>query len=103
VLHVATALVIAAGAPGARTGGTEGELAPPFRVEAGGAAIDVPGGNSAPFFHDLDGDGLRDLLVGQFEEGCVRVYRNVGARGAPRFEGFELLRAGDGLAKVPYG
>ncbi len=79
------------------------ELAPPFLVEADGRAIDVPGGNSAPFLHDLDGDGLRELWVGQFEDGCVRVYRNVGARGAPRFAGFELLRAGGALAKVPYG
>ena len=79
------------------------ELDAPFVVEADGRAIDVPGGNSAPFFHDLDGDGLRDLLVGQFEDGCVRVYKNVGARGAPRFAGFELLRAGGELAKVPYG
>ena len=80
-----------------------GELAPPFLVEAGGSAIDVAGGNSAPFVRDLDGDGLFDLLVGQFEEGRVRAYRNVGARGAPRFERFELLRAGDGELRVPYG
>ena len=79
------------------------ELAPPFAVEAGGRPIDVEGGNSAPFVHDLDGDGLADLLVGQFEGGCVRVYRNVGKPGAPRFEGFEPLRAGGALAKVPYG
>ena len=80
-----------------------GEFSEPFLVEAGGRAIDVEGGNSAPFFHDLDGDGLRDLLVGQFEDGCVRVYKNVGARGAPRFAGFELLQAGGELASVPYG
>jgi hypothetical protein len=80
-----------------------GELAPPFPVEAGGRAIDVEGGNSAPFWQDLDGDGLAELLVGQFEQGCVRVYKNLGAKGAPRFDGFEFLRAGDGLLRVPYG
>jgi hypothetical protein len=80
-----------------------GELAEPFPVLAAGQPIDVPGGNSAPFWHDLDGDGLPDLLVGQFEDGAVRVYRNVGARGAPRFEGFELLRAGTEALKVSYG
>jgi len=79
------------------------ELAAPFAVEARGVAIDVPGGNSAPCLADLDGDGLADLLVGQFEDGCVRVYRNAGARGAPRFEDFELLRAADALATVPHG
>lgn len=80
-----------------------GELAPPFLVEADGSAIDVPGGNSAPFVHDQDGDGLDDLLVGQFEGGGVRLYRNVGQRGAPRFVKFELLRAGEELLRVPYG
>jgi hypothetical protein len=80
-----------------------GELAPPFLVEAGGRAIDVEGGNSAPFLHDLDGDGLADLLVGQFAEGRMRVYPNVGRHGAPRFADWHFLRAGDGLARVPYG
>lgn len=79
------------------------ELAPPFLVEAGGSPIDVAGGNSAPFWHDLDGDGLLDLLVGQYEEGCVRVYPNVGRRGAPRFAEWHYLRAGEELVRVPYG
>lgn len=96
-------LVLGANGAGATTELPGGELAPPFLLEAGGRAIDVAGGNSAPCWHDLDGDGLGDLLVGQFEEGCVRVYKNVGARAAPRFEGFEFLRAGGELAKVPYG
>lgn len=80
-----------------------GELAPPFAVLADGQAIDVPGGNSAPCWHDLDGDGLADLLVGQFEDGAVRVYRNLGARGAPRFGAFEWLRAGGERLRVSYG
>jgi hypothetical protein len=80
-----------------------GELAAPFLVEADGRPIDVAGGNSAPFCHDLDGDGLEDLLVGQFEHGLVRVYRNLGTRGAPRFGAFTFLRAGTGLARVPFG
>ena len=80
-----------------------GGLAPPFLVEAGEGVIDVPGGNSAPFLHDLDGDGLPDLLVGQFEDGCVRVYPNRGQRGAPRFAEWHFLQAGEGLARVPYG
>ncbi len=87
-------------APG---GAPASELAAPVLVEAGGRAIDVEGGNSAPFLFDLDGDGLRDLLVGQFEQGRVRVYRNVGTRGAPRFDGHEFLRAGGELARIPYG
>lgn len=80
-----------------------GELEAPFRVEAGGQPIDVSGGNAAPAWHDLDGDGLADLLVGQFEQGCVRVYPNVGRAGAPRFVEWHYLRAGAELLKVPYG
>ena len=80
-----------------------GELAPPFLVEAEGGAIDVAGGNSAPFLHDLDGDGLFELLVGQFEDGGVRVYPNVGKRGEPRFAGWHFLRAGEQLLRVPFG
>jgi hypothetical protein len=79
------------------------ELAPPFLVEAAGGPIDVEGGNSAPFVHDLDGDGLFDLVVGQFEGGAIRVYKNVGRRGAPRFADFELLRAGGEPVRLPYG
>jgi len=79
------------------------DLAPPFLVEAGGAPIDVAGGNSAPCLHDLDGDGLPDLLVGQLEGGGVRFYKHVGTRGAPRFGESRFLRAGDGELRVPYG
>jgi hypothetical protein len=80
-----------------------GELLAPFAVEAGGAPIDAPGGNSAPCVADWDGDGRFDLLVGEYEEGSVRFYRNVGERGAPRFAPGELLRHAEGPVKVPYG
>ncbi len=79
------------------------ELAPPFVVEASGAAIDVEGGHAAPFVRDFDGDGRADLLVGQFAAGRLRIYRNVGERGAPGFAGFELFRAGGELASIPFG
>ncbi|MSR62436.1 MAG: hypothetical protein EXS08_08325 [Planctomycetes bacterium] len=79
------------------------ELLAPFLVQDGEHALDVEDGNSAPFLHDLDGDGLRELVVGQFGAGRVRVYTNRGTRGAPRFAGFEYLRAGEAFASVPYG
>jgi hypothetical protein len=79
------------------------ELAPPFLVEAAEGAIDVTGGNSAPFLFDLDGDGLLDLLVGQFDEGRVRLYPNRGERGAPRFADWRFLRAGEELLGLPFG
>ncbi|MDP6539388.1 MAG: hypothetical protein QF903_11030 [Planctomycetota bacterium] len=96
---------------------------PPVRLEAGGAPIDVTVGHAAPLVMDFDGDGLRDLLVGEFGEGTfpperlpadvgplardsfalgkLRVYRNVGSAQAPRFEDFQYLRAGKEHASIP--
>jgi uncharacterized protein (DUF2141 family) len=45
--------------------------------------IDV-GRRSAPVLHDIDGDGLLDLMIGR-EEGGVVLYRNEGTRTQPRF------------------
>jgi hypothetical protein len=75
-------------------------------VQAGGIEIAVPG-YSVPSFVLWDGDGLRDLLVGEGGGGVpgkVRVYRNVGTATAPVFvdhsfvqsEGADLTLAGFG-------
>jgi len=80
-----------------------GELLAPFALEAGGAPLDAPGGNSAPCVVDWDGDGRFDLVVGEYEDGAVRLYRNVGERGAPRFEAGVRLKHAQGEVKVPYG
>jgi hypothetical protein len=76
------------------------DLAPPFRVEAGGAPISVAVGHAHARLHDLDGDSKRDLMVGQFGGGKCRIYRNVGSDAAPAFEDFEWLKAGDQPASV---
>ena len=77
------------------------ELRAPVRVECGGKPIDVEHGHAAPLFADFDGDGLEDLLVGQFGGGKLRVYKNVGARGAPRFEDFKWFTADGSEGCVP--
>lgn len=69
------------------------ELAPPFLVEADGKPIELETGHGAPFVVDYDGDGLRDLAVGQFGGGTCRLYRNVGTASAPKFASFVLLQA----------
>lgn len=54
------------------------ELAPPVRLEAAGKVIDTDVGHAAPFVGDFDGDGVKDLLVGQFGDGVLWIYRNEG-------------------------
>jgi hypothetical protein len=76
------------------------DLAAPFLISAADGPISTDVGHSYPRLHDLDGDGKRDLLVGQFGGGKCRVYRNVGTDAAPSFDKMEWLMAGDVPASV---
>jgi FG-GAP-like repeat len=49
-------------------------------------------GHAAPVFHDWTGDGLPDLIVGDFS-GRFRLYANRGTRGAPAFNGYDWIQA----------
>ena len=75
----------------------------PFRVRDGQRLIDVEAGHAAPLVGDFDGDGLPDLLVGQFADGKLRIYKNTGSARDPRFDGFTWFKAGDQEGKVPSG
>ena len=55
----------------------------PFDVATFGAAFDV-GGNSAPTFADLDGDGDLDAVVGEID-GNLIYFENTGSAIAPAF------------------
>jgi len=79
------------------------ELETPVRILADGKPIDVDIGHAAPCFADVDGDGLKDLLVGQFGDGKLRIYRNLGAAGAPRFGAFTWFNGGRKDGRVPTG
>ena len=80
------------------------ELEPPVQVVAGGGAIDVQrSGHAAPFFVDFDGDGRKDLLVGEIDDGRLRIYRNVGTNAEPKFGEYEWFKVGAELGRVPCG
>jgi hypothetical protein len=75
---------------------------PPFRVRDAHGFIDVDVGHAAPLMADFDGDGVPDLLVGQFD-GRLRVYKNVGTAKSPRFDGFTYFKCGEQEGRVPAG
>jgi hypothetical protein len=55
------------------------EFQPPIRLTADGVPIRVDSpGYACPCWTDIDGDGKKDLLVGQYDEGKIRVYKNLG-------------------------
>jgi len=71
----------------------------PVRMKAGDAYVRVESpGWAAPCWHDLDRDGKKDLVVGQFHDGKMRVYRNLGD--GKLAEG-RWLEAGGKVAQVP--
>jgi hypothetical protein len=100
VLAGAFALIGGADAPTRSAPGPVFE--PPVRLQADGAVIDSgpQWAHSGPCLHDVDGDGRRDLVVGDFS-GLFRLYRNVGSDTAPRFTAAGTLKAAGEDAKVP--
>jgi hypothetical protein len=74
----------------------------PTRLSAADGVIDSgeAWGHSGPWVEDVDGDGRRDLVVGDFS-GLFRFYRNEGTSAAPRYAAAVNLQAGGVDAKVP--
>lgn len=75
---------------------------PPVRLTAADGVIDsgTAWGHSSPWLVDVDGDGVRDLVVGDFS-GYFRVYRNEGTNAEPRYAKPTRLQAGGVDAQVP--
>lgn len=57
-----------------------------------GSDLIVPTLRSSPVVIDLDGDGKKDILVGN-TEGQLLFYSNVGTDSSPEFSGYTLLEA----------
>lgn len=70
-------------------------LGKPVPVMVGGKPLDIEGvGHAAPFVGDFDGDGVLDLLVGEFQGGKLRIYKNEGTNQKPKFTKFETFMDG---------
>ena len=79
------------------------ELEPPVRLTVAGKPIDTDIGHAAPFVGDFDGDGVKDLLVGQFGDGILWVYRNVGTNEKPKLAAGVKFKEGKPDGRVPTG
>lgn len=79
-----------------------GEFDKPTRLVVDGKPIDVGAawGHAGPTVADVDGDGLRDLVVGDFS-GKFRFFRNRLSNQQPEYEAEQFLMAGDEVAEVP--
>jgi FG-GAP-like repeat len=79
--------------------GDASEFQPPVRLTADGGAVRVESpGYAAPCWADIDGDGRKDLFVGQFSGGKIRVYKNLGDG---KLAAGEWLQAEGAVAEVP--
>ena len=75
------------------------DFEPPIKLKAGDAAVRVESpGYAAPCWADIDGDGKDELLVGQFNQGKIRVFKHLGAQ---KFAPGNWLQAEGKVAEVP--
>lgn len=71
----------------------------PVRLKDAGGVVQVEApGFAAPAWHDVDGDGRRDLVVGQFRGGKMKFHRNLGTEG---FAAGTWILAEGKIAEVP--
>ncbi len=73
------------------------------KLEADDKPIDVEIGHLVPCVTDWNDDGLKDMIVGQFSGGKIRLYLNQGADNAPKFKNFTYLEAGGKQISLPAG
>jgi hypothetical protein len=73
------------------------------KIAAGDEPIDVRVGHLVPCTVDWNNDGKKDLVIGQFSGGSIRLYLNAGTDTEPVFEDFVLLEAGGKPIKLDAG
>ena len=100
-LH-ALLLAAAVAGPSALAAG-DYQFAEPRQINGGDKPIEVESpGYAAPSLADVTGDGVPDLLVGQFKAGKISLYKgSKGEDGKLSFGAHEWLQAGGEIATVP--
>jgi hypothetical protein len=92
LMCVALGLAMLAGTCGAA------EFEPPTRLKAGDKFIRVESpGYACPAWADVDGDGKPELVVGQFAQGKMKLFKHLGNL---KFEEGEWLKADGKVAQV---
>ncbi|MBI9018776.1 MAG: VCBS repeat-containing protein [Phycisphaerae bacterium] len=80
------------------------DFAEPVRIEAAGKPVDTGNvGHAAPFVCDFDGDGVKDLLVGEFSGGVLWIYKNEGTNSKPKLGEGVKFKDGKPDGTVPCG
>lgn len=74
----------------------------PEQITDSGVPIDV-GYYGAPAMVDWNTDGAKDLILGQFNQGKIRLYLNQGADELPEFNGYTFFQSGGVDITLPYG
>jgi FG-GAP-like repeat len=79
--------------------GSSDDFQPPTRLMADGVPVRVDSpGWACPCWADMDGDGKKDLLVGQFNGGKIRLYKNLGDG---KLAAGDWLKADGAVAEIP--
>ena len=80
-----------------------GSFHPPVRLKAGDDFVSVESpGYACPTVADVDGDGIEDLVVGQFRNGQMQFFKNIASVGQePQFAKSQWLMTGEERATVP--
>jgi hypothetical protein len=81
----------------------EPKLREGIKINAAGKPIDIEVGHLVPCVTDWNSDGKKDLIVGQFANGAIRLYLNEGTDTEPVFGDSTFLQAGGKPIKLDAG